>query len=279
MRASRAPEKRTGASKYGVYIALIVGVVILGSAIAYFTTGFGAKPATGVQADAAESRVAQPPVQPVVEIAPPVLPEPKAEMKPVEIDWSVSEPEEPVASPEKPEVDFGEVLSEGFVEVDLPGEPNAQVWYTYQVDTVIRDITMFYAIYGEDGFTVARTVKIEDYTQGADIENAEVTLFYADGYQRNIRFDGEQGSIQLTQHYAQPQGPSMFSPELRVALVNQRMQLSDASGNIKAVLQLDLTGLSDSEQLVFQRTAPDLVGEVLTEIQEVVVQIDNQRLR
>jgi hypothetical protein len=57
------------------------------------------------------------------------------------------------------------------------------------------------------------------------------------------------------------------------------MQLADASGNIKAVLQLDLTGLSDSEQLVFQRTAPDLVGEVLTEIQEVVVQIDNQRLR
>ena len=279
MRASRAPEKRTGVSKYGVYIALIVGVVILGSAIAYFTTGFGAKPATGVQANAAEPRVAQPPVQPVVEIAPPVLPEPKAEVKPLEIDWSVSEPEEPVAGPEKPEVDFGEVLSEGFVEVDLPGEPNTQAWYTYQVDTVVRDITMFYVIYGDDDFNIARTVKIEDYTQGSDINNAEVTFFYPGGYQRDIRFDGELGSIQLTQHYSQPYGPSMFSPELRVALVNQQMQLADASGNIKAVLQLDLTGLSDSEQLVFQRIAPDLVSEVLTEIQEVVIQIDNQRPR
>jgi hypothetical protein len=69
----------------------------------------------------------------------------------------------------------------------------------------------------------------------------------------------------------------MFSPELRVAMVNQKMVLTDESENISVQLQLDLTGLSDSEYLVFKRSAPELVDAALSEIQDIVKQIEDGR--
>jgi len=77
----------------------------------------------------------------------------------------------------------------------------------------------------------------------------------------------------------QPYGPSMFSPELRVALVNQRMVLKDETGAISAELQLDLTGLSDSEVMVFKKSAPGTVDEVLSELQDLVRQIEGGRAK
>jgi hypothetical protein len=71
----------------------------------------------------------------------------------------------------------------------------------------------------------------------------------------------------------------MFSPELRVALVNQRMELKDETGTISAELQLDLTGLSDSEVIVFQRSAPGTVEDVLSELQALVGQIEGRRVK
>jgi hypothetical protein len=92
-------------------------------------------------------------------------------------------------------------------------------------------------------------------------------------------FDGNQGTITLTQQIRQPYGPSLFSPELRVALVNQRMLLKDETGAISTELQLDLSGLSDSEVLEFQRTAPEIVDDVLSELQDLVRQVEGKRLK
>ena len=280
MRMSRAPEHRGGARKLGFYMALILGVVIVGSIIAYFTTGFGPQPATGAQAEPAAMDASPAPVQPKAEIAPPVAPAPKLELQPLEPDPAPPVVEQAAPGPVAPKVDFGEVLAEGFTEVKLPQEANAQVWYTYQVDTVARDITLFYVIYEQENHDIARTVKIEGYTQGSDVDNAHITYHYPGGYSRDVIYDGGAGTIHLTQQYDRtPYGPTMFTSDLRVALVNQGMQLADESGNVRAVLQLDLTGLSNSGQLVFQRVAPDLVGRVLLEIQDTVVQIDDQRPR
>ena len=126
---------------------------------------------------------------------------------------------------------------------------------------------------------MVRTVKIEGYTQGHDLENAELTLFYPEGPERVLNFNRGRGTITLTQQYQQPHGPSIFSPELRVALVNHGMALSDDTGNINLELQLDLTGLSDSEVMVFQRSAPEVVEAALSEIQGLVNQIEAKRIR
>jgi hypothetical protein len=66
---------------------------------------------------------------------------------------------------------------------------------------------------------------------------------------------------------------------LRVALVNHGMALSDETGNINVELHLDLTGLSNSESMVFQRFNPEVVEYVLSEIQGLVGQIEAKRLR
>ena len=71
----------------------------------------------------------------------------------------------------------------------------------------------------------------------------------------------------------------MFSPELRVALVNQLMVLENETGDVSAELRLDLSGLSDSELIVFKRSAPDVVQSVLFEIQDLVTQIEGRRIR
>ena len=42
-----------------------------------------------------------------------------------------------------PDVVFGEVLAEGFVNIDLPSQEGVTTWYTFQVDTTSREITLF----------------------------------------------------------------------------------------------------------------------------------------
>jgi hypothetical protein len=176
-----------------------------------------------------------------------------------------------------PDVKFGEVLSEGLLDVDLPGDITAQCWYTFQVDTATRDITLFFALYGDSPETIVRTVKIEDYSRDGGPSSAEVTLFHPEGPERLITFDGRRGVITLSQKYQQPYGPSMFTPALRVAMVNQNMLLTDETGTISAQLQLDLSGLSDSEHIIFERSDPKLVDLALAEIQVLVAQIEGKR--
>lgn len=270
MRVSRAPEKRGGTNKILLYLSLVVTVVIVGILIAYFTAGFESRSATGDQTGLTELAVSPAQAEPTFAPVSTATPEPKTELTLLAT--------EPISLPRViPDVKFGEVLSEGLVDINLPGEVTAESWYTFQVNTSTRDITLFFALYGNSADTITRTVKIDGYTQRGKLNSAEVTLFYPEGTERLIIFDGQQGIITLAQQYPQPFGPSMFSPELRVAMVNQKMVLTDESGNINAQLQLDLSGLSDSEHMVFKRSAPELVDAALTEIQELVKQIEDKR--
>lgn len=270
MKISRSPEKRGGINKIWLYISLVSTVVVVGILITYFTAGFESRSATGDQTGLSDLAASPAQVAPNADPIPTATPEPRSDLMLLAT--------EPISLPRAiPDAKFGEVLSEGLVDIDLPGEVTAESWYTFQVNTSTRDITLFFAIYGDSPDTITRTVKIEGYTQRGNLSIAEVTLFYPEGTERLIIFDGQQGVITLAQQYPQPYGPSMFSPELRVAMVNQKMVLTDDSGNISTQLQLDLSGLSDSEHIVFKRSAPELVNAALSEIQAIVMQIEDKR--
>ena len=272
MRISRAPERRGGSNKILLYLSLVVTVVIVGILIAYFTAGFESRSATGDQTGLNELAVSPVEVSPAEAPVPTTTPEPETDLKllatePIALDRVI------------PEAKFGEVLSEGLTEVNLPGDVTAESWYTFQVNTATQDITLFFALYGNSGDTITRTVKIEGYTQRGNLNKAEVTIFYPEGPERLITYDDQQGTVTLSQQYPQPYGPSMFSPQLRVGMVNQKMILTDETGEISAQLQLDLSGLSDSEHLVFERSAPEQVAAALSEIQDIVMQIEDKHTR
>ena len=115
------------------------------------------------------------------------------------------------------------------------------------------------------------------YTQGELINNARITMFYPEGPERYLSFDATAGTIGLSQRHGQPFGPSMFTPELRVALVNYGVVLGDESGSIRADLHLDLTGLSDSESFMLAQSNPEVVNRVMVEVQGLVDQINARR--
>lgn len=264
MKVSRAPEKRGGNGKLWLYLVLVAAIVIAGILTMYFTVGFESLFATGDETGQ--------PVGPT----PVIAPDPVAAPSPTPVPSQL--PFEPATPPRViPDARFGEVLSEGMLEVVLPGEITAECWYTFQVDTSSRDITLFFALYGDSPEIIIRTVKIDGYSRQGGLSSAEVTLFHPEGPERLIVFDGNRGVITLSQKYVQPYGPSIFSPGLRVAMVNQQMELTDDTGTISAQLQLDLSGLSDSEHLIFERADPRLVESALAEIRTLVDQIESKR--
>ena len=178
-----------------------------------------------------------------------------------------------------PEVDFGEVISEGLLALKLPGGDPVETWYTFQVDTESREITVFFALIDRKMQSVLSTVRINDYTRGHDLKSAEVTLYYQDGSRRVLDFNGAEGVITLTQHYSVPYGPSMFSPNLRRAMVWYGMKLQAESSDATVELHLDVSGLSASEEMVFKQSVPSTVDSALSEIQVLVDQIEHERLR
>ena len=272
MRISRSPENRGGVNKLALYLILIVTAVTAAIFVTYFVAGFESRSATGDQSGvsdlAANSGL---PLSTVV-------PDPtEAPISDIGLKFLAAEP--PPAPRFIPDVNFGEVLAQGLVDIDLPGGAASQSWYSFQVDTSTRDITLFYALYGSSPSIITRTVQIDGYTQRSKLKSAEVTQYFTEGPERIIVYDRATGTITLTQQYGQPYGPSMFTPELRVAMVNQEIVLSDETGSINAQLQLDLSGLTDSEQIILKRSAPELVDAVLSEIQDLVIQIEDKRLK
>ena len=236
-------------------------------------------------------------VVPAPEIAPTsmpiVAPQPTATPEPVE----VPEPTlAPVAAPSQeptvavaaedtpasfpttlPVADFGEVLSEGLVQLDLPGGEVVDTWYTFQVDTKSHEITLLFALYNESLDTIISTATIPNYTEGGRLEKARVTLEYPNGSARTIWLDRVEGTITVNQQYTLTYEPSMFSPELRLALIYYGINLNDETGNISAALHLDLSGLSDGEGLTFRDSAPTAVEDALNEIERLVHQVENRR--
>ncbi|PKB73470.1 MAG: hypothetical protein BZY75_01620 [SAR202 cluster bacterium Io17-Chloro-G7] len=178
-----------------------------------------------------------------------------------------------------PEAVFGEILEEGLAALKYPHGELVRNWYTFQVDTETKDITLFFAQYDDNLETILSTVRVDNYTKGSDLQNAEVRLNYPDGSTRTLFFNKEEGSISLNQQYVLPVGPSMLSTDTRRSLVYYGLKLQDASGDVQAELNLDLSGLSQSEGLEFTRIAPDTVNEVLRDLQFLVEQIESQRTR
>ena len=176
-----------------------------------------------------------------------------------------------------PDVEFGEVLEEGFGSLKLPGGELVDTWYTFQVDTRTGKITVYMAQFDSDLESILTTLKVDNYAKGEELQFAEMTLYYSDGSERIISLDNSDGTFKLIQHYNLPFGPSVFSPPLRRELVFFGMELQDEPGETVVELHLDVTGLSDSEEMVFERKAPVEVGNALHEIRQLVDQIEEQR--
>ena len=187
------------------------------------------------------------------------------------------EPQESTVTKVVPQVTFGEVLSEGWAKLTLPGDNLVDTWYTFQVDTKTLDITNYFALYDDTSGSIFTTVKIEHYKQEEALDNAQVTLYYPGSPERVLNFDGKKEIVTLSHKYPPPSDLSIFPPDLRVALVYYGMQLYDEAGNNTAELNLDFSGLSDGEGLVFSQHAPTAVENVLLQIETLVTQIENQR--
>ena len=282
MRVSRAPERRGGTNKSMMYFALVIAALVVGVLVTYLATGFGFSAAKGDQTATPDTVAA--PVAPVnlgfAALPPLATPVPTAVPNPAAAAGGEAAKVESNALPNfVPDVKFGEVLSQGFVKLNLPAAKGVDSWYTYEVDTATREITLFFAIYNDSGDDLVRTVKVEGYSQGQVLTNAEITVFYPNGPERVLQFDGSQGTMTVTQQYAKPAGPSLFSPELRVALVNYGIALQNADGTIQTQLNLDISGLSDTEGMLLRQSAPGLVTSVLTELQLLVDQIESLRVK
>ena len=311
MRNSRAPEGR-GTPKPVIFLVLIAVLLFAGLAATYFTQGFGAFPIAPAQAEVTETVtgvVAQPSVEtvpeavaeaPVVILAPTAtpVPEPTAvpatavpvlrpTATPLPVPAVVSEPEKTVetvvVADESenldflPDVKFGDVLDEGVMKLKMPGGESVDTWYTFQVDTEKRDITVFFALFDAERQSVLSTVQLNNYTRGTELEKGMVTLYYEDGSERVLEFDGVEGSMTLTQHYKVPFGPSMFSPDLRRSLVYYGLKLENEAEGLTMDLHLDISGLSASEKMVFKQSAPKEVATALAEIKVMADQIEDFR--
>jgi hypothetical protein len=305
MRASRAPEGR-GINKRVMFISVIIVAIIAAVVVIYFSMGSDSISAKNEQATVTRDAALTSPslgdqamvLSPTATLAPPPTPIPPPTAIPApnptpapasestQIDGSTSDPQRaaaPTAQPGSatvptviPDARFGEILEEGLIELRFPAGDLVNTWYSFQVDTETRDITLLFAQYDDALESILSTVKIEQYTRGADLENAEVALYFPNGSTRVLLFDRGEGTIRLDQQYALPVGPSMFSSGLRRALVYYGIDLQDETGDIQVKLHLDLSGLSLSEGLGFKRLIPGTVDDVLLELRALVEQIEDR---
>ena len=300
MRVSRAPEGRSATKRIAIGAIGMTAVIAAGAGF-LFTSGsdpISARDAEGLGTVSTSPANDNLTVDPAATEAPEptatavLAPTPKPEATPVpdepesggKEDSNLQMAPEPTAVPYSaskpmllPEAVFGEVLEEGMTNLRYPRGESVNTWYTFQVDTESLKITLFFAQYDDAMETILSTVRVDNYTKGAELSNAKVSMNYPDGSTRTLFFDREEGSIKLNQQYMLPVGPSMLSSDLRRALVYYGMGLEDESGDIQVELHLDLSGLSQSEGLEFTRVVPDTVNDVLKELQSLVEQIEDNR--
>lgn len=281
--STRVPEAR-GIKKPVLLLGLPITAVVVIGLIVFFAGAFDSTLAEneGAGKVATSQLISGPGDQipaPKPTAAPKPQPTPRPTAQPTALPVVVSNVvpvEEKVVTKVLPDAKFGEVIAEGWVNLELPANMTVETWYTLQVDTETGGITNFFALYNEDSEIIS-SIKVEDYTKGEPLKNAELTLFYSDGSKRMLFFDGQEGTMSLTQHYPQPSGPSMFSSDLRVAMVFYGLELADETGKINALLNLDYTGLSLGEVLIMQQPSERIVADMLREIGTLVDQIEEQR--
>ena len=281
MRISRAPEHRGGVGSPILLILVLLAVVVVGAVVVFLLLGRNSAAVPPVANPAVDTQPVQP-IQPVNRRENNLIP-PAPVRQPVQIPVASppeTNPEPSVSSNpfEPPQVDFGEVVAEGYVDLELLND-NVRTWYTLHLDSSTRQTTFFFAFFDPaSGFT-SRTVMVEDYSQAQLIDNAEVTIFYPDYPERVLNFDRETGMIVSRQFYTtQPYTPSIFSRDMRISLIHHGLGLSNSDGDILAELQIDLTGIvSDREGISVAQNDVLGVEKALDELQLIIDQIESRR--
>ena len=271
MRVSRMPEYRGGSGSPIVLILVLLAVLIVGGVVIFLLLGSNSVD-TAPQAPAGQAAVQPPPIQPQPIVNPqPTLPPPPVP-DPVDPDPAL-QPFQP------PQVLFGEVLAQGFVDLQLQ-TGQVRTFYTFQVDTSTQNIILFFALYDPAGQAISRSIVVEDYSQSELIDNAELTVYYPDAPATVIRFDKEEGTVESSQFYTtQPHGPGLFSSQMRIALIKQNLPLASGDGNIGADMQLDPTGVADLSGYRITIKDPVTTETGLTEVQEIIDQLESRRPR
>ena len=266
------PEYRGGSGSPIVLILVLLAVLIVAGVVLYLL--FGSNPVS----PAAETvdPVAPAPVQPVQ----PVQPAIQQEAPPVQPQEQAPPPQSGPQPFQPPEVLYGEILAEGFVDLQITGGGIVRTFYTFQVDTSTQNIVLFYALYDPTGLAISRSVVVEDYSQSELIDNAQLTVYYPDAPATVIRLDKESGTVESSQFYTtQPHGPGLFSSQMRIALIKQNLPLVNSDGSIAAAMQLDPTGVADLSgyRVTIQDAATTQSG--LDEVQAIIDQLESRRPR
>ncbi len=269
MRVSRMPEYRGGSGSPVVLILVLLAVLIVGGVVIFLLLGSDS---------ASQDTVMPTPVpQAPVQQSPAAVPQPQPTLAPPD-----PAPQEGSAMPEPfmpPEVRFGEVLAQGFVDLLLQSG-QVRTFYTFQVDTSTQNIILFFALYDPSGHAISRSIIVEDYSQSELIDNAELTVYYPDAPATVIRFDQEEGTVESSQFYTtQPHGPGLFSSQMRIALIKQNLPLTSGDGNIGADMQLDPTGVADLSGYRVTIKDPATTETGLTEVQAIIDQLESRRPR
>lgn len=267
------PEYRNGSGSPIVLILVLLAVLIVGGVVIYLLLG---------------NNVVNPDQEPVAPApAPAVAPIASVSSQPpAQIAQPVAEPTQPPAQEapqvqpfQPPEVLYGEILSEGFVDLELLSG-RVRTYFTFQVDTSTQNIVLFFGLYDPTGAAISRSIVVEDYSQSELIDNAQLTVYYPDAPPTIIRFDGESETIESSQFYTtQPHLPGMFSPQMRIALIKQNLPLVNSDGNIGANMQLDPTGVSHLSGYRVTQKDPVTTQTALEEIQAVIDQLESRRPR
>ncbi len=271
MKVSRAPEYRSGSGSPLLLILVLLAVVVVGGVVVYILLG-------GMNSNASEPAPPPTPVtlpsapiqRPIVPVA--TLPPPPANTDPV--------PETPMVEAfQPPEVLYGEVLADGFVDLELL-TGRVRTFYSFQVDTSTQNIVLFFGLYEPTGHNISRSVVVEDYSQSELIDNAEITVYYPDAPATVIKFDRPTGTAVSSQFYStQPHLPEILSPQMRIALIKQNLPLQSGDGSVISDMQLDPTGVSHLSG--YRVTVQDQVttDTALAEIQSIIDQLESRRPR
>ena len=267
------PEYRGGSGSPVVLILVLLAVLIVGGVVIFLLLG--------------NNSVNPAPVEPAQESQPVPAPDPGRSMM---IDRSEQRAPAPTTAPaqeapagpepfQAPEVLYGEILSEGFVDLELL-EGRVRTFFTTQVDTSTQNIVLFFALYDPTGHAISRTIVVENYQQGGLIDNAQMSVYYPDAPATVLRFDGEAGTVESSQFYTtQPHGPGLLSSQLRISLIKQNLPLSNADGNIVTDLQLDPTGVANLSGYRVTQNDPTTTETALAEIQQIIDQLESRRPR
>jgi hypothetical protein len=265
------PEYRGSSGSPIVLILVLLVVLIVGGVVIFLLLGSNS---------ASQDTIPPTPVpQPVVPINPAAAPAaPLPTLPPLEPAQTDDGPAAPQPF-QPPQVLFGEVLAQGFVDLQLQAG-QVRTFFTFQVDTSTQNIILFFALYDPTGQSISRSIVVENYSQSELIDNAELTVYYPDAPATVIRLNRAEETVESSQFYTtQPHGPGLFSSQMRIALIKQNLPLASDDGSIGADVQLDPTGVADLSGYRVTVKDPATTETGLAEIQEIIDQLESRRPR